>query len=73
MDKKVISADGHLDLFFLPADTFTARTASRLKDKVPHVVELNGIPSWVGDGKVMGAYRGWMGRGGLTGYRGAKE
>ena len=35
MDKKVISADVHLDLFFLPPDTFTTRTSSRLKDKVP--------------------------------------
>jgi hypothetical protein len=72
MDKKVISADGHLDLFFLSPDTFTTRTASPLKDKVPQVVDLDGIPTWVGDGKVMGAYRGWMGRGGLTGYRGKR-
>ena len=46
MDKKVISADGHLDLFFLPPDTFTARTTDRLKDKVPKVVNIDGIPSW---------------------------
>ena len=72
MDNKVISADGHLDLFFLPPDTFTTRTSSRLKDKVPRVVDLDRIPTWVGDGKVMGTYRGWMGRGGLTGYRGER-
>ena len=72
MDKKVISADGHLDLFFLPPDTFTARTTDRLKDKVPKVVNIDGIPSWVGDGAVMGTYRGWMGRGELTGHRGKR-
>ena len=72
MDKKVISADGHLDLFFLPPDTFTARTIDRLKDKVPKVVNIDGIPSWVGDGAVMGTYRGWMGRGELTGHRGKR-
>ena len=72
MDKKVISADGHLDLFFLPPDTFTARTTGRLKDKVPKVVNIDGIPSWVGDGAVMGTYRGWMGRGELTGHRGKR-
>ena len=72
MDKKVISADGHLDLFFLPPDTFTARTTARLKDKVPKVVNIDGIPSWVGDGAIMGTYRGWMGRGELTGHRGKR-
>jgi predicted TIM-barrel fold metal-dependent hydrolase len=71
-NKKVISADGHLDLFFLPPDTFTARTSAPLKDKVPKVVNIDGIPSWVGDGAVMGTYRGWMGRGELTGYRGRR-
>lgn len=72
MDKKVISADGHLDLFFLPPDTFTARTTDRLKNKVPKVVNIDGIPSWVGNGAVMGTYRGWMGRGELTGHRGKR-
>jgi uncharacterized protein len=72
MDKKVISADGHLDLFFLPPETFTTRTTARLKDKVPKVVDIDGVPSWVGDGALMGAYRGWMGRGGLSGYRGKR-
>ena len=72
MARKVISADGHLDLFYLPPDTFTSRTSVRLKDKVPQVVNIDGIPTWVGDGAVMGAYRGWMGRGGLTGHRGKR-
>ena len=72
MDKKVISADGHLDLFFLPPDTFTARATDHLKDTVPKVVNIDGIPSWVGDGAVMGTYRGWMGRGELTGHRGKR-
>src|SRR6516162_6348256 len=72
MARKVISADGHLDLFYLPPDTFTSRTSARLKDKVPQVVNIDGIPTWIGDGAVMGAYRGWMGRGGLTGHRGKR-
>ncbi len=25
MANKIISADGHMDLFYLPADTFTSR------------------------------------------------
>src|SRR6266536_4588488 len=72
MKKQIISADGHLDLFYLPPDTFTSRTSSRLKDKVPKVVEVDGIPSWVGNGAIMGKYRGWMGRGELTGHRGKR-
>ena len=72
MEKPIISADGHLDLFYLPPDTFTSRAPSRLKDKVPKVVEVDGIPSWVGNGALMGKYRGWMGRGELTGHRGKR-
>ena len=72
MEKPIISADGHLDLFYLPPDTFTSRTSSRLKDKVPKVVEVDGILSWVGNGAIMGKYRGWMGRGELTGHRGKR-
>ena len=72
MERKIVSADGHLDLFYLPPDTFTARAPARLKDKVPKVVEVDGIPTWTGDGALMGKYRGWMGRGELNGYRGRR-
>ena len=44
MKKQIISADGHLDLFYLPPDTFTSRTSSRLKDKVRKLSRLTGFP-----------------------------
>lgn len=68
MDYKIISADGHMDLFYLPPDTFTSRAPTRLKDRVPHVVDIKEKPMWVGDGAVMGGYQAWMGRGGTTAF-----
>jgi len=68
VDYKIISADGHMDLFYLPPDTFTSRAPTRLKDRVPHVVDIKEKPMWVGDGAVMGGYQAWMGRGGTTAF-----
>lgn len=44
MGSKIISADGHMDLFYLPAETFTSRAPVRFKERVPKVVEVNGKP-----------------------------
>ena len=66
MEYKIISADGHMDLFYLPPATFTSRVPARLKDKVPRVVEIDGKPWWVGDGAIVGGYQAWMGRGTAT-------
>jgi len=66
MEHKIISADGHMDLFYLPPDTFTSRVPARFKDKAPRVVEIDGKPMWVGDGAIMGGYQAWMGRGMAT-------
>ena len=63
MENKIVSADGHMDLFYLPVDTFTSRAPARLKDRVPKVVSIDGKPTWVGDGSPMGGHAAWMGRG----------
>ena len=63
MANKIVSADGHMDLFYLPADTFTSRAPAHLRDRVPHVVDVNGKPTWIGDGANMGTHAAWMGRG----------
>ena len=39
MEYKVISGDSHIDLAWLPADLFTSRAPTNLKDRVPRVVE----------------------------------
>ena len=72
MEDKIISADGHLDLFYLDKDTFTSRSPTKFKDRVPTVREIEGKPIWVGDGAIMGGHRAWMGRGPMTNHRGKR-
>jgi uncharacterized protein len=72
MENKIVSADGHMDLFYLPVDTFTSRAPARLKDRVPNVISIDGKPTWVGDGSPMGGHAAWMGRGQMTTHRGRR-
>jgi len=72
MRYEIVSADSHLDLFYLPPDTFTSRAPARLRDRVPKVVTTDQGPSWIGDGGFLGLYGGWMGLKGMPGYRGKK-
>ena len=72
MANKIVSADGHMDLFYLPMDTFTSRAPTHLRGRVPQVVEIDGKPTWVGDGAKMGAHAAWMGRGQMTTHRGRR-
>jgi uncharacterized protein len=44
----VISADGHIDLIWLPPDLFTANATAALKDRMPHVVDGPSGKEWVG-------------------------
>jgi len=69
MADKVISADGHMDLFYLPENTFTSRVPARLRERVPRVLPMDGKPTWVGDGAVMGGHAAWMGRGQMSTHR----
>jgi hypothetical protein len=52
MADKIVSADGHMDLFYLPADTFTSRAPAQMRERVPHVVDVGGKPTWIGAGKL---------------------
>src|SRR5215467_12195351 len=72
MGNKIVSADCHMDLFYLPMDTFTSRAPANLKDRVPRVVNIDGKPTWVGDGAVMGGHAAWMGRGQMNSHRGIR-
>ena len=47
MKYDVISADGHVDLIWLPPDLFTANCPAAMKDRMPHVVEGPKGPEWV--------------------------
>jgi predicted TIM-barrel fold metal-dependent hydrolase len=47
MTPKVMSADCHMDLVYLPADTFVSRMPAKWGDRRPHVVERDGKKVWV--------------------------
>lgn len=72
MTNKIVSADGHMDLFYLPEETFTSRVPAHLKERVPKVVPVDGKPTWVGDGAIMGGHAAWMGFGQMSTYRGRR-
>jgi predicted TIM-barrel fold metal-dependent hydrolase len=56
MTLRATSADSHLDLIYLPPDTFTARMDRRFGDRIPRVVERDGRQVWVSAGSVLGPY-----------------
>ncbi|MFO1080947.1 MAG: amidohydrolase family protein [Reyranellaceae bacterium] len=47
MKYECISADGHIDLIWLPTDLFTKNASAKLKDRMPHVVDSPDGPRWV--------------------------
>ena len=50
MDYKIVSADSHVDLGFLPWDLFANEAPSEWKDKMPRVVQKDGKNQWwIGD------------------------
>ena len=56
MTPAIISADSHLDLGWLPADTFTSRVPGPLRERAPRIVETDGGPTWVADGVVLSGH-----------------
>src|SRR5947209_20474236 len=69
MALRVMSADSHMDLVYLPPDTFTSRMDPKWGEAAPHVVERDGRKWWVSREPVLdpsGVY-GPGGRGGRPG------
>jgi predicted TIM-barrel fold metal-dependent hydrolase len=56
MSLRVMSADSHMDLIYLPPDTFTSRMDPAFGDRIPRVVEKDGRQVWVSGGRVLGPY-----------------
>ncbi|MGH2366405.1 MAG: amidohydrolase family protein [Chloroflexota bacterium] len=56
MDYRVISADDHLDVRFFPADLWTERAPAHLKERVPHIEQVDSLPYWVCDGQRWGRW-----------------
>src|SRR5213594_3172187 len=69
MSLRVMSADSHMDLIYLPPDTFTARMPSTWRDRAPQVVERDGRKVWVSGNAVLGPW-GVYGPGVTGGRRG---
>lgn len=69
MALKVMSADCHMDLFYLPQDAFTARMAARWGEAIPRVVERDGQQIWVSNGQMLSVW-GVYGPGMTAGKRG---
>src|SRR4249920_2905337 len=58
MDYRMISADDHLDLQYLPADLWTARLPQSLRHRAPHVEHRDGGSVWMCDGGLWGRWAG---------------
>lgn len=69
----VISADDHIDLQYLPEDLFRSRLPTRLVDDGPQVVEGDDGPTWVTEGRTLGAWAGGTGSAARRSFRTALE
>ena len=47
MEYKVISADGHIDLIWLPPELFTENASASMRDRMPYVTDGPNGPNWV--------------------------
>ncbi len=58
MEYKVVSADSHVDMTWLPGDLFESQAPNKWKDLVPKVVETPEGPRWVAEEKILGVVGG---------------
>jgi predicted TIM-barrel fold metal-dependent hydrolase len=65
----VVSADSHIDLSYLPEDTFAARMDPSWGDQIPRVAEIRGERRWLSGGADLGSY-GPYEHGSVTGSKG---
>jgi predicted TIM-barrel fold metal-dependent hydrolase len=65
MTERLISADDHIDLGYLPRDLWTSRFPTALKESAPRVVDRGGGDEhWICEGRSWGEWRGgnWFSR-----------
>ena len=72
MSFRVVSADCHLDLRFLPEDTFVSRVPAKDRERVPHVKETPEGKCWFAEGDQNLERFGWYGPG-LNGGKKAEQ
>ncbi|MCH7936445.1 MAG: amidohydrolase [Proteobacteria bacterium] len=61
MNYQVISADGHIDLPWLPPDLFTANASKEFKDRMPYVTDSAKGPIWVTNNGIQFGHQNGMG------------
>jgi predicted TIM-barrel fold metal-dependent hydrolase len=70
MDYRIISADDHIDMVWLPKDVWQKRVPAQWRDRAPRVVDTEDGPRWVcGDDR----WDEWGGRKGAAGARGGRR
>jgi predicted TIM-barrel fold metal-dependent hydrolase len=69
MDYRVISADDHIDMLWLPKDTWQKRVPAAWRDRAPKVIDGADGPEWVCDGNKWGPWGGRKGAAGAMGGR----
>ena len=70
MNYRIISADDHIDLQWLPKDLWQKRVSASWRARAPKVVETPEGPSWVcGDDR----WDSWGGRRGAAGAQGGRR
>ena len=52
---KIISADSHIDLIWLPPDLFTKNASAAFKDRMPYVVDSPEGPRWTSKNNISAA------------------
>ena len=54
IDSKVLSGDSHIDLRFMPENTFLDNAPAGLRDRMPHIEETQQGLRWLADGCDLG-------------------
>ena len=58
MDYRIISADGHIDMTWMPGDLWTANAPAKWRDQVPQVRQTAQGPRWYAEEKELGVFGG---------------
>src|SRR5262249_49539116 len=70
MDYRIISADDHIDLTWLPRDLWQTRVPPQWRERAPKVVDTADGPYWTCDGE---RWEAWGGRRGPAGAQGGRR
>jgi len=69
MEYRIISADDHIDMQWLPKDTWQKRVPEKWRERAPKVVDTADGPYWVCDGEKWDPWGGRLGSAGAMGGR----